>query len=382
MGGHGIVGLQAPSASGQAAEYSWVLNNIASSTSNLLSFGKSQSLTADQIAQALSNLGISNTTPYLGENLLINSAFTLDQRNNGASKVIAAGGALAYPIDRWWAACTGANVTGQQVAGTAPNAFNYRFTGAAGNTGIMVGQRIEMLNAYSVASDKIMLSVDLANSLLTTVSWAIYAANSKDTFGTLASPAKTQLASGTFNVTSTLTRYSISAPISVGASYTNGIEVVFSVGAQTSGYWTIGRVKLEKQTISTVYVPDDIETTIKSCQRYFCTFGPNLPVIGNTNCILVPLKYPVQMRIAPAISVPYIEGNYTPSGSPTGAQWCLQQLSVAVISKTGTTTYLTVSVSNDSGAITFSGATYSAIPNWIAAGPSVPNITADAEMTT
>jgi len=102
---------------------------------------------------------------------------------------------------------------------------------------------------------------------LTTVTWTAWRANSTDTFGTLASPTRTQIGTGTFTVTGTLTRYS--AQISVPAAATTGIEVELSVGAQTSGTWTIGRLKLEPGAFATAYDYTPIGAELALCQRYY-----------------------------------------------------------------------------------------------------------------
>ena len=52
------------------------------------------------------------------KNRIINGAMMIDQRNAGASQTFTAAAALAYSVDRWYGYCTGANVTGQQVAGS------------------------------------------------------------------------------------------------------------------------------------------------------------------------------------------------------------------------------------------------------------------------
>jgi hypothetical protein len=111
------------------------------------------------------------------------------------------------------------------------------------------------------------LSVNLSNSLLTTVTWTANYATTADTFGTLASPTVTQIATGTFTVTSTLTNYS--AQISIPAAATTGIEIVFTVGAQTSGTWVIGNVQLEKSSIATSFDYRPYGTELALCQRYF-----------------------------------------------------------------------------------------------------------------
>ena len=209
--------------------------------------------------------GISYLLP--NRNILINGAMAIDQRNAGASQTITAGSALAYTVDRWYAYCTGANATGQRVAGTAPNAFNYRFTGASSITKIGFAQRIEASNCQHLAGKTATLSVDLANSLLTTITWTAWYANTTDTFGTLASPTRTQIATGTFTVNSTLTRYATSIAIPAGA--TTGIEIEFSVGAQTSGTWTIGRVQLEDTPEQTTFEYRSTQHELLLCERYF-----------------------------------------------------------------------------------------------------------------
>ena len=207
----------------------------------------------------------SQTGPF--KNKIINGAMAVDQRNAGASQTFTAGAALAYAVDRWYGYCTGANVTGQRVAGTGADQYRYRFTGASSVTAIGFAQRIEQLNSYDLNTTTATLSVDLANSLLTSVTWTAFYANTADTFGTLASPTRTQIATGTFTVTSTVTRYS--ASISIPAAATTGIEIVFTVGAQTSGTWTIGDVQLEAGSSATAFERRSYGQELALCQRYY-----------------------------------------------------------------------------------------------------------------
>ena len=202
-------------------------------------------------------------------NRIINGDMDTDQRNAGAAQTFTAAAALAYSVDRWYGYCTGANVTGQQIAGATAGQFRYRFTGAASVTGIGFGQRIEQLNSTDLASTTATLSVDLANSLLTSVTWTAFYATTADTFGTLASPTRTQIATGTFTVNSTVTRYSTN--ISVSGAATTGIEIVFTVGAQTSGTWTIGNVQLEPGTVATPFERRSYGQEVALCQRYYET---------------------------------------------------------------------------------------------------------------
>ena len=144
------------------------------------------------LAPRIDNIESGATGPLSFRNKIINGDMRIDQRNAGASQTFTAAAALAYSVDRWYGYCTGANVTGARVAGSSATQYRYQFTGAASVTGIGFGQRIEATNAYPLAGQAATLSVDLSNSLLTTVTWTAYYANTADTFGTLAAPTRTQ----------------------------------------------------------------------------------------------------------------------------------------------------------------------------------------------
>ena len=230
-------------------------------------------------------------------NRIINGNMATDQRNAGAAQTITAAAALAYTVDRFYAYCTGANVTGQQVAGATANQYRYRFTGAASVTAIGFAQRIEAINSADLAGTTATLSVDLANSLLTTVTWTAYYANTTDTFGSLASPTVTSIATGTFTVTSTVTRYN--AQISIPSAATTGLQIVLSVGAQTSGTWTIGNVQLEPGTIATPYERQIYSDQLIQCQRYY---EKNTDIAANGSPSYTNVQWAVQKRTAPTVT--------------------------------------------------------------------------------
>jgi hypothetical protein len=275
----------------------------------------------------VSTSGTITTSNFISSNALgmrnriINGAMMIDQRNNGSSQTITAAAALAYTVDRWYAYCTGANVTGQRVAGSGSNLYAYRFTGAASVTAIGFGQRIESFNSADLAGSTATLSVDLANSLLTTVTWTAFYANTTDTFGTLASPTRTQIATGTFTVSSTLTRYS--TQISIPGAATTGIEIVFTVGAQTSGTWTIDNVQLEAGTAATPLERRLISQELLNCYRYYYNYNlttNNYQSWGNgelynatTGTILV--SVPTTMRTVPILA--YSGALYSIAGAST-----------------------------------------------------------------
>ena len=252
-------------------------------------------------------------------NRIINGAMQIAQRATSAT--ITAGSTIAAgysTVDRFYVYCTGANVTAAQVAGSGAIKNNLEITGGASVTAIGVGQRIEQLNSYDMAGSTATLSVNLSNSLLTTVTWTAYYATTADTFGTLASPTRTQIATGTFTVTSTLTNYS--TQISIPAAATTGIEVVFTVGAQTSGTWVIGNVQLEESSIATSFDYRPIGTELALCQRYYETsavywiFSANVTSGSGYYSMAV---FKVTKRAGPTITTANVGQSNFPSTAPS-----------------------------------------------------------------
>jgi hypothetical protein len=257
------------------------------------------------------------------KNRILNGSMIVDQRNAAASQTFTAAGALAYSVDRWYAYCTGANVTGQQVAGsTTPTVTQnrYRFTGAASVTAVGFGQRIEQKNSYDLAGSTCTLSADLAiSATLTTVTWtAYYATTTADTFGSLASPTVTSIATGTFTVSATVTNFTTN--ISIPAAATTGIQILFTVGALTAGLtWTIGNVQLEKGSTATSFDYRDYGTELTLCQRYCqkiiadatatsARFATGFTINTTTSDLVIYLK--TSMRITPSLTTTGTLANY------------------------------------------------------------------------
>jgi hypothetical protein len=264
------------------------------------------------------------------KNRIINGQMQIAQRATSAT--ITAGSTIAAgysTVDRFYVYCTGANVTAAQVAGSGATRNRLQITGAASVTAIGIGQRIESLNSYDMAGSTATLSLDTSNSLLTTVNWTAYYANTNDTFGTLASPTRTQIATGSFTVTSTLANYS--TQISIPAAATTGIEVVFTVGAQVSGTWVIGNIQLEKSSIATSFDYRSYGTELALAQKYYYRVtqsGANIAVFGTGSALsstsaglLIP--FPVTMRIQPtALEQQGTAANYSLLASNGGIVNC------------------------------------------------------------
>lgn len=212
--------------------------------------------------------GLPMTVPMGMRNRLINGDFRIDQRNSGGSITITAGAALAYGLDRWYLACTGANATAQRTVTSGK--YRLLVSGASGVTGTTVGQRIEAVNVTDLAGKRASLAVDIqAVSSLTTVNYAVYYANTADTFGTIASPARTSITSGSFTVSTTETRYTV-PNISIPSGATTGIEIVFSTGALGSGLgYYLGDVQFEPGSYCTPFERRHHSIELEMCQAYF-----------------------------------------------------------------------------------------------------------------
>lgn len=211
---------------------------------------------------ATGTLALTNTFGF--KNRFINGAMQIAQRNTtGTSGSGLPTTTATYPsVDRWFAYGTGATVTVAQVAGSGNNKNNIQLTGAGSVTAAGIGQRIEAINCYDMAGQTVTLSANISNSLLTTVTWTAYYAGSADTW-----TSSTQIATGSWTVTSTLTQYS--AQISIPSAATTGLQIVFSVGAQTSGTLIIGQAQLELGSAVTSFDTRDFGRELIMCQRYY-----------------------------------------------------------------------------------------------------------------
>jgi len=253
-----------------------------------------------------------NTGQIAGNrNRIINGAMAIDQRHGGTSQTFTAGSSKVYCVDRWYAYCTGANVTGQQVnAGQ----YIYQFTGNTSVTSISFGQRIESFNCADLAGNVITLSVNLKNSSLTTVSYTVNTANNLNDFSGV-----TLIKTGTWTVTSTIAKYS--AQITIPSNAYNGIEIVFSVGAQTSGTWTIGDVQLELGSLPTPFERRNYQTELNICQRYYEVHGVQIQGYANGGTVGVWWDFKTLKRTTPGYGGSITGVNSTITVGTGGIYW-------------------------------------------------------------
>jgi len=259
-------------------------------------------ITSGTVNQSYGGTGTS-TGFYNFKNRFINGLITIAQRGNSAT--VTAGNAVpttsaGYPcVDRWFVYSLGANVTAAQVAGSGNNQNNLQITGGASVTAVGVGQRIEASNSYDLAGQTVTLSVSMSNSLLSNVTWTASYANTSNTFGTIGTPTKVHISTGTFTVNSTFSQYS--TQIAIPSNATTGVEVILSVGAQTNGTWVIGRAQLELGSQATSFDFRPYGNELDMCKRYYQKSFP----VGTT---------PFNNAVASSISA----GNYAEVGG-TGA---------------------------------------------------------------
>lgn len=205
----------------------------------------------------------------------------------GAGTTLAAWQAFAdIQIDGFYALCTGANITGQRIAGSAQDAYKYQLTGAASNTGFTFGQRMTADNTYDLNGGNAYFSCEIKSSALTTVTWTAYYANTADTFGFVGSYTRTQIATGTFTINATEGIYTTPA-IAIPGGATTGIEIVITggalLGAQTV---TFGEWQFEPNA-PTSFEWVKPEDQLRWCQRYLPCYNSSgvISVLGSAYAV-------------------------------------------------------------------------------------------------
>jgi hypothetical protein len=235
-------------------------------------------------------------------NRIINGAFQVDQRKEGAAQAIAAN-SESWCCDRWLAGSYGSAGSAQRVLlGTAsPVPCIFRLTGGAGNTSVVAVQRIESWNSDDLAGTKVSLSLNTRSTVGRTLTWQLRYATNRDTWGAFNAEASTTIATGTWTISDTTQRYE--AQIDIPAAAVNGLEVVFALANVTSGNWEISNVQLEKGPVATPFEYLPIGLDIQLCRRYF-QWVP-MTYLGSTSFagagVVLWEEFPVEMRTTPTV---------------------------------------------------------------------------------
>lgn len=199
------------------------------------------------------------------DNYVINGSQRISQYNFANSHAITS--TAKHVIDRFYAVSNGANSTGAWVNGDSTHKKLYQITGAAGVTSTLYGTRLTSEDTKELAGSTVCLAVDILNSLLTSVDWELYYGSANNTFGTVASPNRTLIASGTFAVNGTMTRYS--ADIAIPSAATTGLEIVFKTGAQVSGTVKYSHISLRKGAGNSEFIGIHKPLELLACQHFY-----------------------------------------------------------------------------------------------------------------
>jgi len=247
----------------------------------------------DITATGDATIGSLNGGPLSGaRNRIINGDMRIDQRNDGAS-VSSGINSLTYTVDRWSVAASNAAVTVQRL-GTAAE-YYLNVTGAASVTACNIRHRIESKNIADLAGSTVTLSFKCSSSSLTSLSTALVYADSVDNFAT-----GTVISSVNISITSTPTIYSTS--FSLPANAANGVQVIFSLGAFTSGTFTLTDVQLEPGSIVTPFERRSYGDELALCQRYYESIGATYSIASQANVVNFWHSFKVTKRADPTVT--------------------------------------------------------------------------------
>jgi hypothetical protein len=271
-------------------------------------------LTTSTASAIRSLLGIQETS---NRNRVINGDFTVDQRNSGATVALVPGAALVYTVDRFFAYCTGLAVNVKQSDNFSGTGKVLGVSGGnASQTGVGIGTRLPQLITRDMSGQACTLSVKLTASVPKTVTWAVYEANTTDSFGTIAAPTKTLRATGTFAATATETQFAANFTLTSGVA---GLEILFTVTSMLlAETLDIANLQFELGTVASSDITfESVNPLIQlqRCQQYYCTTNCTARTYasGAVETASAPIYLPVQMRAIPTAS--YI----TATGSTTNA---------------------------------------------------------------
>lgn len=367
------------------------------------------------ITKSLSTAISDGVGNYNFRNRIINGDMRIDQRNSGSSVT---GNNDVYPVDRWVIGAAQSSKMTVQRSSVAPPGFtnSILITSSTANSPaasdfFLLDHRLEGLNTADLNlgtanAATVTLSFWVRSSLTGTFSVcllsgqstyrsyvATYSINAANTWEqktiTVAMDTTSQASYPTDNTRSLFLRFDLGcgtnfegSALSWASSLTYRTSTSNRLLNTNGATFYITGVQLEAGSAATPFERRPYGTELALCQRYYCGLYPSRPAWCTTAFVMVPISWPVSMRSTPTIVAPYLDANYTSSGSPTGSQWNIQQVLVAAYTKTGTATITSSSLSaiDNMGFIIITGATFSGTGDFIATSSSMPNITVTAEL--
>ncbi len=266
--------------------------------------------------------------PLMFRNRIINGDCRIDARNNGASVTVNTN-SVVFAVDRVYSFVLGAACTAQRVSsGRTDFPFALRVTGAASNTYVEVGQRIESFNSADLVGGSVTVSFLAARSSGTSVTVRLSYANTVDGHNA----GSTSIATQAVTIGSTLAQYTVTFN-SLPSQTANGLQLGFEFGAVGSGQTvTITGVQLEAGSVATPFERVDYGTSLMRCQRYYQQSNPTVAAsaltttepgynyfpawcYSTTNGVSSTARLPVVMRSTPTVTIlPSAVSGVTTSG--------------------------------------------------------------------
>lgn len=278
------------------ATYKLAIGALYDYVASLLGNGTATIASETEKKLARESLGVGN---FGFKNRLINPEFSISQEFGSASTAIVAGAAIKYVVDQWYATCTGANITAQQIAGISDNQYSLRLTGASSNSAIMIGQRIESANCYDLKNKDVTVSLNAKSTSARTLAWTAYYANVADTFTT-----KTTIATGTIDLTTSVEKFTFT--FNAGSNAGNGLAIEFSGGALLAGSTIdFDSIQLEQSSIATGFEKRSVQNELALAQRYWETsnIGFNAAYQSAGNSYTPYVTFVTSKRTTPTMSL-------------------------------------------------------------------------------
>jgi len=280
------------------ATYKLAIGLLYDYVAGLLGNGTATIATSAEQIKAREYLGVGATG---FKNRFVNPEFLIDQEFSGASISIPVSATPKYLVDQWYGLSTGATITAQQITGIGSRAKSLRFTGAAGNTGLTFGHRIESANCADFKNQTVTISLKSKASSAMTVTWTASYATVEDTFTTV-----TTIATGTLGITTSAADFSFS--FNAGANAPNGLQITFATTALlASATIDFDQMQIEKSTIATEFQARPIQQEIAMCQRYWERGFIGVRGAASSN-VGVSTNFVVQKRAVPTVALSAVSG--------------------------------------------------------------------------
>lgn len=279
------------------------------------------------LASALDTSTAALLHPTTFRNVLINGAFDIWQRGTGSTSSPA--GSRTFLADRWFVNPSGAAVTQARSTSLPTGAralYSLAVTGATSVTTVNIGQRIEALNVPQLKR-QVTFSARIFNGSGASFipSLLIGTPGASDDFTTVTNRLSVSLQSCANNAWTLLT-YTVD--ISGYTNIDNGIQLELQIpsGSLNAGTKSVNvtELDLEPGPVNTPFERRPLQVEVALCQRYFSkSYNLNVAPGSNsqqghvsgiiasqfTSLMLGPVKFPVEMRAVPTVTLWDFAGN-------------------------------------------------------------------------